>query len=58
VGSMVKVVVPETPVVSTAVTVAVPAGAAPRACTPVNKPTLTPEATMVPSEVPVAVLDM
>ena len=36
VGSTVKVVVPETPVESTAVTVAVPAGAEARACTPVN----------------------
>ena len=55
VGSTVIVVVPVTPVESIAVTVAVPAGAAPKAATPVNTPVA---GTIVPSEVPVEVLAM
>jgi len=53
VGSTVIVVVPVTPVESTTVTVAVPAGAAAKAATPVNTPVA---GTIVPSEVPVDVL--
>ena len=53
VGSTVIVVVPVTPEESTAVTVAVPAGASAKAATPVNTPVA---GTIVPSEVPLDVL--